>query len=486
MQIRGIYMEEFLDKIDNRKFFLFKALEESYRNRLTYSELMEALNVSEFVLMRILNDLEDDLQKFDLTESFNIIKYKKYVQLEEKLDVNSEILLHKLVINSPKFKMIDCILKKEFSGVSIFSEENYVNMPKAYSYIKEIKKLFIRTRIKINAKFELVGNEMDQRMFMFNFYYSIFGNIDTPFHRNISEEAELLTAQFKMECYPRLSIIQTNKLLYLFSIILIRQKNGEYIDSEMTVRDYLREEDYQMYSLFFRSKFIEIDDKEINFFIAFLISENIINSDENVIKYNQQSINTTELFLSRFVERFGKFEDFRLKRKIEEGLNHAHFKVSLINRTKYFRDEFIVFPFIKEQYGEILQFCDEFVESCRRTPSLKIVYLNKEFLLNEYIYLIINSMPASFFMKEINVCVDFLLGKNYNEMIIKNIKTFEFLNIEIQENLDLKTDLLLTDSLMKNELTCDYIIWNTPPTTQDWGNLGELLVKIKKKKEMKR
>ena len=71
-------------------------------------------------------------------------------------------------------------------------------------------------------------------------------------------------------------------------------------------------------------------------------------------------------------------------------------------------------------------------------------------------------------------------------MIIKNIKTFEFLNIEIQENLDLKTDLLLTDSLMKNELTCDCIIWNTPPTTQDWGNLGEFLVKIKKKKEMKR
>lgn len=176
-------MEEFLDKVDNRKFFLFKALEESYRNRLTYTELMETLNVSEFVLMRVLNDLEDDFQKFDLMDCFRIVKYKKYVQLEEKMDVNSEILLHKLITNSPKFKMIDCILKKEFTGVSIFSEENYINMPKAYSYIKEIKKLFMKTRIKLNTKFELVGSEMDQRMFMFNFYYSIFGNIESPFHK---------------------------------------------------------------------------------------------------------------------------------------------------------------------------------------------------------------------------------------------------------------------------------------------------------------
>lgn len=130
-------MEEFLDKIDNRKFFLFKALEESYRNRLTYSELMEALNVSEFVLMRILNDLEDDLQKFDLTESFNIIKYKKYVQLEEKLDVNSEILLHKLVINSPKFKMIDCILKKNFQGLVFFQKKIMLICPKHIVTLKK-------------------------------------------------------------------------------------------------------------------------------------------------------------------------------------------------------------------------------------------------------------------------------------------------------------------------------------------------------------
>lgn len=479
-------MEEFLDKVDNRKFFLFKALEESYRNRLTYTELMETLNVSEFVLMRVLNDLEDDFQKFDLMDCFRIVKYKKYVQLEEKMDVNSEILLHKLITNSPKFKMIDCILKKEFPGVSIFSEENYINMPKAYSYIKEIKKLFMKTRIKLNTKFELVGSEMDQRMFMFNFYYSIFGNIESPFHKKISEEAKLLTAQFKANCYPKLSIIQKNKLLYLFSVILIRQKNSAFVDSKIKVRSYMKEQEYQLYAHFFQSKFANGNENEVNFFMAFLISENIINSNEIVIEYNQQSVNTTALFLSQFVECFGKFDDFRLKRKIEEGLNHAHFKVSLINRTKYFRDEFVVFPFIQEQYGEILQFCDEFIEKSRRTSNLKIVYLNKEFLLNEYIYLIINSLPASFFMKEIHVCVDFLLGKNYNEMIIKNIKTFEFLNIEIQENLDQRTDLLLTDSLIKNELSCDYIIWNTPPTTQDWGNLGEVLVKIKKKKELKR
>ena len=87
-------------------------------------------------------------------------------------------------------------------------------------------------------------------------------------------------------------------------------------------------------------------------------------------------------------------------------------------------------------------------------------------------------------MKPIKICVDFSLGVNYNKMILTNLQTFSYLNIEVSDTLTSETDLLISDYYFNEKLVnCEYLVWNMPPTASDWANVGEALMRIKKNKE---
>ena len=78
------------------------------------------------------------------------------------------------------------------------------------------------------------------------------------------------------------------------------------------------------------------------------------------------------------------------------------------------------------------------------------------------------------------ICVDFSRGSAYTSFIAENIRSFKNLNVEIQQKLNNKTQLYVSD-IMIDKLNCPQIIWENPPSDYDWLLFSKMIIKVRNK-----
>lgn len=101
---------------------------------------------------------------------------------------------------SLSFELLDEIFKGTFENINYYSEKNFVSYTKIYKRLMEIKKILNEHDIRLSSKFKLAGDEMNIRMFFYQFYVPVFNQIEFPFADELKVVSqELITNLEKIE-----------------------------------------------------------------------------------------------------------------------------------------------------------------------------------------------------------------------------------------------------------------------------------------------
>ncbi|WP_413524395.1 helix-turn-helix domain-containing protein [Carnobacterium divergens] len=496
-------MQKFLEKSDSRKIEVINFLEESYLQQASISTISKNLKISEFILVRTVNELIEDIEKYQLSHYFTLSKTDKVILLKKSGAASINLLLWIYLKQSLSFELLDEIFKGTFENINYYSEKNFVSYTKIYKRLMEIKKILNEHDIRLSSKFKLAGDEMNIRMFFYQFYVPVFNQIEFPFADELKAVSqELITNLEKIE-QKSFSEATKTKLSFFIGVMFNRIGTDCYLFNASKIKDKeLPREQYHeaIYPTIidFVKTYTGIEQQnfliaEANFIFAFLIGETIIKEQSTEKKAIKKILFQTEkreyhLFSNFLMEELSRYlaKDIPddLKEQFLQQLDFIHFKVFYFERINTEFTKNMNVEYIKENYWDAYHFSIEFLEKISKEKEYRNIALNKEFLFYQYLFIIINTFPPAFFMKPIKICVDFSLGVNYNQMILTNLQTFSYLNIEVSDTLTSETDLLISDYYFNEKLVnCEYLVWNMPPTASDWANVGEALMRIKKSKE---
>ena len=481
-------MKIYLKKNEKKKNELLLFLANHSKEESHIDKIAEKLNTTAFLVKKLVEELISDLNSFNLSEDIILVLEGKIISFYHKGKFPLFILRHNYIINSVPFKLMDLIAKEKLTSITEFSDKNYYSLASVYKDLSLLKKELQSYQIKLSSDYHLSGSEQNIRYYLYQLYFYVYNGLDSQFNQEAEKSVQAAINDINTFRENKLTRTQKMQLSFFLKVSLFRIRKKHALVSE-TLSTFRLEEEYvfirNLFRVSLKKKYKlnkEIIEIELNYFFSFLVSEKIVQLKrlENYITPSEAE--ATEYFLEKFVEKF-KFskKDSRYK-LLKQELIVIHFKIYSLKKRDFTFDNVISGSFLKEGHYDAVNFCEElFLEN-----KQNFYRLNHKYLFNQYVFLIINLFEASFFMEPITICIDFLLGENYNKQIEKNIRSFNILHLKIEYSISEKTDILLTDHVVNpNQISYDYLIWYEPPNSSDWQNLGNKLIKLKKEKNNK-
>ncbi|MBO0472274.1 hypothetical protein IGL98_002957 [Enterococcus sp. DIV0840] len=385
---------------------------------------------------------------------------------------------------SKLFLLLDAIFKSEDFSFEDFSSKYYLSLSAAYLLKSELDKLLTTYDIKIDSNLNLSGNETTIRIFLYDVYFYSFNSLEFPFSKEIVTLTNLLLHRIDKLYSMNYAPSQAAKLRFYLAILFQRlyagntialhgkpleTKSAQYSEKVMSIKNWFS--DHTTLTL---KEIVQ----EVSFIYSFLIAEQLIMSNnpkgiaEHIDTFCPEAFSLNKLLLKELKTVMGINQQTPNFSNIKWGLLRIHYKFLHFTHTDAAYSFDFDFSFFKENYPDFFLFIDSFIRKQQldenKTNALKY----------DYLFLLIQCVPAAIFSKPIYICIDFSYGESYNSFILDNIQSFKFLNIVVEESLSERTALYLSD-LKPAGLTCDYIIWKKPPLASDWEHFGNKVVKLK-------
>lgn len=124
-----ILLDNFLAKEEWRKYQLLKRVERSSYFALTKKELMDYLEISNYVLKSTIDQLILDLERFGLAEEIHLFVEEPFVQLEVTGTASSETLLENYVEESISFNILLGAVLGKYKSLNELSEKEMISYP---------------------------------------------------------------------------------------------------------------------------------------------------------------------------------------------------------------------------------------------------------------------------------------------------------------------------------------------------------------------
>ena len=170
-----ILLDNFLAKEEWRKYQLLKRVERSSYFALTKKELMDYLEISNYVLKSTIDQLILDLERFGLAEEIHLFVEEPFVQLEVTGTASSETLLENYVEESISFNILLGAVLGKFKSLNELSEKEMISYPIAHSTYKKLNKYLAAFDLTIDKKFRLSGkSEKNVRLFLTELFSRIY------------------------------------------------------------------------------------------------------------------------------------------------------------------------------------------------------------------------------------------------------------------------------------------------------------------------
>ncbi|MGM0168073.1 hypothetical protein IGI39_003085 [Enterococcus sp. AZ135] len=329
-------------------------------------------------------------------------------------------------------------------------------------------------------KNRIIGDELNARSIFFSTYYELFNGIGNPFPKKIHQSIVKIMQQ--LSAYYSLNIPKTKelKLTIFIGIWLIRLQNRHFIFD--TYIECIETDFIKWLKKIIQTTYVVPEDvlkKEISYFIMFChfeIDDNIFISKFLEFDMYKDAIWLTEKFSSLF---YKTFKIHLLDESILNELNNIHMKWLVY----HFRNQSFVikgdFNYFQEINPNIDNFIKDFIVDLESIDLFQSD-LEKNKLYYDYLFLLVTKIPMEKIEAPLNICIDFSHGSNYNNYIKMMLQSLQSMNIVYESRISINTKLFLTDCAM-DKLNCEQLIWKRPPTSNDWRDLGDLLIKIKEK-----
>lgn len=477
-------MPVFLSKSDSRKMLLLHTIEKNIQQQITISELKRKMNISDFVIQNIYGELKEDIKNYNLTKFIVIKKSNNEIILQKRMDFSIQILQNIYVHSSLSFQIIEDIFKGNFVNPSYYAKQFYISRTKVYTQINAIKEHLQKYDLTLSVQFNLLGDELSIRMYIYNLYLATYSGTKSRFSKNSNKNIDYFITILEDTFLVTLSKSSLSKLRIFLGISLIRIKNSYGLKTKISSTDNspelttMQKSISELASNAFNQKLNDIESDVLTHFILNLTEFKC--SYEKIIKEEKLDY-LTIFFLAEFEFYFGKKIEPQLKKTLSTHLMKLH---SMLLNFKILQNDLqttIDSQFLSDNYPEIVDFCQHLFMVSSNKKNLNLIQKNNTYLFSQYALLLINVLPTALSNKVITVCVDFSLGENYNKFITKSIITFDCVTIRITHQMTPSVNILLCDYFSKEEITKNIhvIIWNTPPTTKDWQDFMDCISAIR-------
>lgn len=475
----------FLNKADKRKLVLLKYLENAVSLSETKETLMDKLTMSEFLINKTVQELNNDFYELGLNEEFEIVTDGITISLNESGSVTSDTLLSWYLEKSIKISMLKECFFEQLSSLYDFAADHFYSRNPTYKEFKNFKKILGKYDIKVTKKFQLLGNERKLREFFFIFFMKYSPRKNKLFPEDLKAKISSFSRFHKRYWFnPNQSTNMEIRKIHYLGIVITRLLNGHSIQN--TKGKHVACSKHNVIIKEIESWLLTITRKvsadsianEAKEIFNFLIVEGWLVDNE---KYMDQDQPTIKKLNDKFYQAIQR--NFNISNEVKKTLygetTSIHYQLLSFSFSSKYEYYNIDISFFLEAYPEFTKFCRNFLEENRHCPLL---WDNKEYLFFRYLFLMVTKVPLKEILAPIYICIDFSFGSFYNRMIRNNINKLIDLNIYFQEYPDDNTHLILTNMSLYDSTKIDYILWLTPPRPTDWVNFTNKVNSIRLKK----
>ena len=475
----------FLDKADQRKIELFRYLESRPGLVESKEKIIEDLYTSDFLLNKIIEELNSDFEEYKLAEEFQLVLSGATITLIESGLATSNQFEILFIKNSLMFSILSELFFEKFTSVNEYADRNFISHPPIYKKLRKLKTYFEPFQFTINKKFAIEGNEKNIRSF-FSFLFPKISYQKLDFYPvEIRKQVKSFIKTLEKNLSTSISEYAKLKLAHFLAISFYRMSRGYFIESTPFIvnESFLKScSEYQWIAKWLKPKLnkeaMTYMDYEIDQLLAFLVSEEIIYPSEYIDKVERNFFRKlSKEFIRSVEEYFPTSHRYIRKKKKQIDLLHfqiIYFKLEYLEATKEIDVSYFV-----QNFPEYVSFCREYLN---KNKSKKILWDMKEYLFFHYLVILEDSIPLQTILEPIYMYIDFSFGRTYNNMIQRNIEKITDLNIVYQSYIDEHTDLILSDIHFEDQEALATITWLAPPRAVDWANLTNQLMLCREEK----
>lgn len=135
--------------------------------------------------------------------------------------------------------------------------------------------------------------------------------------------------------------------------------------------------------------------------------------------------------------------------------------------------------FFKTLYPTFDLLIRNFLSTLKQRVSFELSERMVVNLYFSYMFCLINTIPTTNIKDRVFICVDFSEGALYTNYVIRSLQAFDHAHIVIQRQLTDETNIYISD-FRSMAVTVPQIIWLDPPTSQDWSELADVILDIKR------
>lgn len=486
-------MHFLLEKEDKRKLEVFSYLENTPLQTASFQELKEELNLSDFLVGKAVKELISDIEMYQLTKSFSIEENHKEVQLRKFGNDSVSHLLWMYMRNSHNFSLLNAVFTSDTFSLENFANTLFISPSKSYSIKLRIDKYLLNYQLGLDLDYKLTGGEKKIRLFYYNLFFITYKHYEFPFSQDISNYT-LQLSEIILTSFPSMHTETSKlKLKFFIAVLFSRLDSGFMIENTDISSNTKETKEYRKLSediVFFFEQFTSLTTEEISneveFIFNFLLVENYLPLENRLTDlFTLEIKNMTQLFLDKLEARFPLALNDVIQVKMIPELDYVHSRIFYYENVLLDWNYFINNSILKENYTEFYIFCNQFIDNIQLNNLTISLDSFKATLLYDYMFILIKHFPMENLFESVTITIDFSHGQNYNYFIQTNLVGLPYFKFKINYQLSEATDIYLSDITIPN-LSCDYLIWNNPPSATDWEIFGNLVMHVQNKKRERR
>lgn len=476
-------LEKLLSKDDKRKYNLLYFLERSDAHFLEKTELKEKLAISDFLLKKTLEQVNEDCQAFSVYQQYGLVASESSIRLETDGSVNCHFFLNQYLRDSTSVLLLREILFDSISSINDFATKHYLSYPKVYKLLKELRVFLKSYDLTIDKKMRFVGNEMATRTFFVELFSKIYHNNLSIYPGIDSEIINYRISLYQQDIYGELSVSDEIMMKHFLYINYLRMSHHHFLETNELFEEFhgllaahleVVEKYKALFSFHTNTQQVQA---EVIYLILWLGTKNILpREDMKIIRQLKGVEELTETFIEAVMSVFFVESELNiLDDKFLYNLYAIHLSLYLMTPSfNSFVYEMDV-SYFKDNYPEFFYFCQKYIadmkEKNKRIWDFRLV------IFYHYLFLLCSFLPSDRYLVPIHLYIDFSFGKAYNQLIGNNLHFFKSLGVEISYSFSEEIDIILTDSAyLDRGHNMEKVLWLSPPNPIDWVNLSEKIV----------
>ncbi|MGL5685583.1 MAG: helix-turn-helix domain-containing protein, partial [Vagococcus fluvialis] len=164
----------FLEKADIRKLELLRYLENSTSYQASREVIIKDLDVTEFLLNKMIEEINLDFEKYDLVNNFKLEASNLVVKLLKNKKCASNQLEICLVKDSLTFSLIVALFFEEFISINHYAENNFLSYSTVYNKLSDIRAFISKFGFTVIKNNKIKGNESNIRLFFSYIFFKVY------------------------------------------------------------------------------------------------------------------------------------------------------------------------------------------------------------------------------------------------------------------------------------------------------------------------